>query len=45
LQYLLGHASITSTHIYLDTLDESRALIEAATDQWASMMADGTAPT
>jgi site-specific recombinase XerD len=45
LQYLLGHASITSTYIYLDTLDESRALIEAATDRWASMIADGPDPT
>jgi hypothetical protein len=45
LQYLLGHASIVSTYIYLDTLDESRALIEAATDHWASMIADGLSPT
>ena len=40
LQGLLGHASIASTHIYLDTLEESRALIEAATDRWASMVGE-----
>ena len=45
LQYLLGHASIASTHIYLDTLDESRALIDAAADQWSSMIAGGRART
>ena len=44
LQRLLGHASITSTHVYLDTLEESRALVEAAMDNWSSMIANGSAP-
>ena len=35
LQRLMGHASITSTHIYLDSLDESRELVEAAAARWA----------
>lgn len=35
LQRLLGHASLTSTYQYLDTLEESRALVEAAAEQWA----------
>jgi site-specific recombinase XerD len=30
LQRLLGHASIASTYIYLDSLEEARALVEAA---------------
>ncbi|MGH6644200.1 MAG: hypothetical protein ACRED3_16050 [Bradyrhizobium sp.] len=34
LQRLLGHASIASTYIYLDSLEESRALVEAAVERW-----------
>ncbi len=34
LQRLLGHASITSTYVYLDSLEESRALVEAAAERW-----------
>ena len=36
LQRLLGHASITSTYIYLDSLEESRALVEAAAERWGA---------
>jgi site-specific recombinase XerD len=36
LQRLMGHASLTSTYQYLDTLEESRALVEAAAEQWMS---------
>ena len=35
LQRLLGHSSITSTYIYLDCLEESRALVDAAAARWA----------
>lgn len=35
LQHLLGHASITSTYIYLDNLAEAQELVEAAADRWA----------
>lgn len=35
LQQLLGHASITSTYIYLDCLAEAQELVEAAADRWA----------
>jgi site-specific recombinase XerD len=35
LQHLLGHASITSTYVYLDSLAEAQELIEAAADRWA----------
>ncbi|PCI43164.1 MAG: integrase [Alphaproteobacteria bacterium] len=34
LQILMGHRSIKSTYIYLDYLDDSQALIDAAVDQW-----------
>ena len=40
LQRLLGHASIASTYIYLDSLEESRALVEAATERWSAALAD-----
>jgi site-specific recombinase XerD len=36
LQRLMGHASIASTYIYLDSLEESRALVDAAVERWAS---------
>ncbi|MCR5857372.1 tyrosine-type recombinase/integrase [Mesorhizobium sp. J428] len=42
LQRLLGHASIASTYIYLDSLDESRALVEAAAERWSTAL-DGVA--
>ncbi|WP_136661851.1 site-specific integrase [Nitratireductor sp. XY-223] len=35
LQRLMGHASIISTHIYLSSLDESRAIVDAAINDWA----------
>lgn len=34
LQRLMGHASIASTYIYLDSLEESRALVDAAIARW-----------
>lgn len=40
LQRLMGHASITSTHIYLDSLEESRVLVEAAAARWAADVED-----
>jgi site-specific recombinase XerD len=35
LQHLLGHASVTSTYVYLDSLAEAQELVEAAVDRWA----------
>ena len=35
LQQLLGHASVTSTYIYLDSLAEAQELVDAAADRWA----------
>ncbi len=35
LQHLLGHASVTSTYIYLDSLAEAQELVDAAVDRWA----------
>jgi site-specific recombinase XerD len=41
LQHLLGHANITSTYIYLDSLAEAQELVDAAADRWADeLMAD-----
>jgi len=34
LQRLMGHSRIESTYIYLDHLDDSQAIVEAAVDQW-----------
>ena len=34
LQRLMGHSRIESTYIYLDHLDESQAIVDAAVDQW-----------
>lgn len=34
LQRLMGHSRIESTYIYLDHLEESQELIDAAVDQW-----------
>ena len=34
LQRLMGHRRIESTHIYLDHLDESQELVDAAVDEW-----------
>jgi site-specific recombinase XerD len=42
LQRLMGHASIASTYIYLDSLEESRALVEAAAEHWGAAL-DGSA--
>lgn len=42
LQRLLGHASIISTYVYLDSLEESRALVEAAAERWDAAL-DGSA--
>lgn len=36
LQRLMGHASIASTYIYLDSLEESRELVEAAAARWGA---------
>ncbi len=36
LQRLMGHASIASTYIYLDSLEESRELVEAAAARWSA---------
>jgi site-specific recombinase XerD len=38
LQRLLGHASIASTYIYLDSLEESRMLVEAAAERWGAAL-------
>ena len=41
LQHLFGHANITSTYIYLDSLAEAQELVDAAADRWtAELMAD-----
>jgi site-specific recombinase XerD len=39
LQHLLGHASITSTYIYLDSLAEAQELVDAAADRWDTDLA------
>jgi site-specific recombinase XerD len=38
LQKLLGHATITSTYIYLDTVLEAQALIDDALDRYADAL-------
>ena len=38
LQKLLGHASITSTYIYLDNVLEAQALIDDALDRYAGAL-------
>lgn len=41
LQHLLGHANITSTYIYLDSLAEAQELVDAAADRWTEeLLAD-----
>lgn len=41
LQHLLGHANITNTYIYLDSLAEAQELVDAAADRWtAELMED-----
>lgn len=41
LQHLLGHANVTSTYIYLDSLAEAQELVDAAADRWTEeLMAD-----
>lgn len=42
LQHLLGHASITSTYIYLDSLEECQELVDAAANAFAADI-DGNA--
>lgn len=44
LQRLLGHSSIASTYIYLDSLEESRSLVDAAAACWADEIDATTAP-
>lgn len=34
LQRLLGHSSIESTYVYLDCLEESQEMVDAAVDAW-----------
>lgn len=34
LQRMMGHSRIDSTYIYLDHLDHSQALVDAAVEQW-----------
>jgi site-specific recombinase XerD len=34
LQRMMGHSRIESTYIYLDHLDDSQALVDAAVEQW-----------
>jgi site-specific recombinase XerD len=36
LQRMLGHSQIESTYIYLDHLDDSQALVDAAVSQWGA---------
>ena len=44
LQRLMGHSSIESTYIYLQHLEESRELVEAAVERWsAAFSSDGDA--
>lgn len=44
LQRLMGHSSIESTYIYLQHLEESRELVEAAVERWSAVFSsDGDA--
>ncbi|WP_371422407.1 tyrosine-type recombinase/integrase [Tardiphaga sp.] len=43
LQHLLGHASITSTYIYLDSLAEAQELVEAAAERWSDAVTGSAA--
>jgi hypothetical protein len=38
LQKLLGHATITSTYIYLDNVLEAQALVDDALDRYADAL-------
>lgn len=38
LQHLLGHANITSTYLYLDSLAEAQELVDAAADRWTDQL-------
>ncbi|QMU75976.1 site-specific integrase [Streptacidiphilus sp. PB12-B1b] len=40
LRRLLGHASITTTYIYLDCTDQAQGLIDDAVDAWTSEVVD-----
>jgi integrase len=44
LQRLMGHSRIESTYIYLDHLDESQGLVDAAVDRWGLDLALGDIP-
>jgi site-specific recombinase XerD len=44
VQRLLGHSSITSTYIYLDSLEESRELVESAAAQLVAGLEPEMAP-
>ena len=41
LQRLMGHSRIESTYIYLDHLDDSQAIVDAAVHQWGLDLARG----
>jgi site-specific recombinase XerD len=41
LQRLMGHSRIESTYIYLDHLDDSQAIVDAAVHQWGLDLASG----
>lgn len=43
LQRLLGHRSVTTTYIYLDSLSEAQWLIDDAVDRWAQEICQGAA--
>nr|WP_172691079.1 MULTISPECIES: site-specific integrase [Rhizobium/Agrobacterium group]ASK43680.1 integrase [Agrobacterium radiobacter]ASK43810.1 integrase [Rhizobium rhizogenes] len=45
LQRLMGHSRIESTYIYLDHLDDSQALVDAAVEQWGLDVASVEAVT
>lgn len=40
LQGLLGHASIRSTYVYLDSVDAAQELVDEAVGAWADDVAD-----
>ncbi|MFE4514875.1 tyrosine-type recombinase/integrase [Kitasatospora sp. NPDC056783] len=43
LRRLLGHASITTTYVYLDCTDQAQTLIDNAVDSWTSEVAQTAA--
>ncbi|WP_145982158.1 hypothetical protein [Rhodococcus sp. MTM3W5.2] len=44
LQKLLGHASVTTTHVYLDSIGEAQELIDEAVSDLADRAADTELP-